>query len=100
MKHKTGVVRTLAHRAKSVVSAHGERQEELDRIKETLRHNGHPEWMLAETREEKKDLIGEGEEDVKEMKSSGKNKERKKTPVVLPYVRGFSKQLRRTFGNF
>ena len=55
MEHKQGVVRTLTHRAWSIVSDLGERKKELEHVREALGYNSYPAWMVAETREEIKE---------------------------------------------
>ena len=52
LEHKRGVVRTLTHRARSIVSDLEERKKELEHVRESLGYNGYPAWLLAETREE------------------------------------------------
>ena len=95
LEHKRGVVRTLTHRARSIVSDLGERNDELDHVRTALGYNGYPNWMLAETREEVKEIRRE-----EELISGAKREERKKRPVVIPYIRGFSEELKRIFGGF
>ena len=55
LEHKRGVVRTLTHRARSIVSDLGERKKEFEHVREALGYNGYPDWLLAETREEIKE---------------------------------------------
>ena len=93
LEHKLGVVRTLTHRARSIVSDLRERNDELDHVRTALGYNGYPDWMLAETREEVKEIRRE-----EELTSGAKREERKKRPVIIPYIRGFSEELKRTFG--
>ena len=95
LEHKRSVVRTLTHRARSIVSDLGERNEELDHVRRALGYNGYPDWLLADTREDVKENTRE------EVLTSGvKSEERKKRPVVVPYIRGFSEELKRIFGGF
>ena len=75
----------------------GERIKELDHIKETLGYIGYPDWLMEEGREEVRENTEE--EEKEEIATSG-NKERKKFPVVIPYVKGLSEQLRRVYGGF
>ena len=98
LEHKRGVVRTLTHRARSIVSDLGERKKELEHVREALGYNGYPDWMLAETREEIKEKKRE-EEEVTTV-TSGVKREDKKRPVIIPYIRGFSEELKRTFGGY
>ena len=86
---------TLTHRVRSIVSDLGEKNDELDYVRTALGYNGYPDWMLAKTREEVKE--GRREE---ELTSGVKREERKKRPVIIPYIRGFSEELKRIFGGF
>ena len=65
-------------------------------------YNGYPDWMLAETRDKVKDrseteVVEEREEKVV---TSGEKEKRNKRPVVIPYVKGISEELKRIFGSF
>ena len=91
-------MRTLTHRAKSIVSDLGERKKELEHVREALGYNGYPNWMLAETREEIKEKKREGKEAT--MVITGAKKEDKKRPAIIPYIRGFSEELKPTFGGY
>ena len=93
LEHKRGVVRTLTHRARSIVSDLGERKKELEHVREALGYNGYPNWLLAETREEIKEKKREEEETT--TVTTGV-----KRPVIIPYIRGFSEELKRTFGGY
>ena len=95
LERKRGVVRTLTHRARSIISDLGERNDGLDHARTALGYNGYPDWMLAETREEVKEIRRE-----EELTSGAKREERKKRPVINPYIRGFSEELKRIFGGF
>ena len=55
LEHKRSVVRTLTHRARSIVSDLGERNEELDHVRRALGYNGYPDWLLADTRDDVKE---------------------------------------------
>ena len=52
--HKRGVlvVKTLAHRAKTVVSEKEDRRKELDHLRGALKRNGYLEWILRDLKEE------------------------------------------------
>ena len=62
LEHKRAVVRTLTYRARSIVSDLGERNKELDHVREALGHNGYPDWLLAESSDEIKEKKREKEE--------------------------------------
>ena len=95
LQHKRGVVRTLTHRARSIVSDLGERNDELKHVRMALGYNGYPDWILAETREEVKEIRRE-----EELTSGAKREKMKKRPVSISYIRGFSEELKRIFGGF
>ena len=99
LEHKRGVVRTLTHRAKTVVSDLEERKKELEHVGRALGYNEYPEWMLAETREAPDDER-EGVTDEESVTTDRRKEESRKKPVVIPYIRGVSEQLRRIFGAF
>ena len=73
----------------------GKRNDELKHVRTALGYNGYPDWILAETREEVKEIRRE-----EELTSGVKREERKKRPVIIPYIRGFSEELKRIFGGF
>ena len=89
LEHKRGVVRTLMNRAKCVVSNDEDLQQEVNHLKAVLKINRYPDWIFKPHR------MGNA--------PNGPNSNRrsvgvhKKIPVVLPYVKGLSEQLRRTF---
>ena len=91
-------MRTLTHRARSIVSDLGERKKELEHVRETLGYNGYPDWLLAETRGEIKEKKREEEETT--TVTTGVKREDKKRPMIIPYIRGFSEELKRTFGGY
>ena len=107
LEHKRGVVKTLVHRAETVVSNMEERKQELDHIRGALQVNGYPDWMLGECREEVKDKdqsVEEGEgvaPPAPEHQENPQQPERKrKFPVTIPYVKGMSEELRRVFSRY
>ena len=61
-----------------------------------LGYNGYPDRMLAETLEKVKKENRREEE----LTSEAKIEERKKRSLIIPYNRGFSKELKRIFGRF
>ena len=98
LEHKRGVVKTLAYRAKPVVSEREDRRKELEHLRGVLKCNGYPDWILRELKENNSD---EGKvkrpEPVKETSDMERNK---KIPVVIPYIKGFSEQIRRVLGKY
>ena len=63
-------------------------------MREALRYNGYPDCMLAETREEIKERARS------DIITSGMKREDKKRPVIIPYIRGFSEELKKTSGGY
>ena len=76
----------------------GERKKELEHVREALGYNCYPEWMLAETREEIKEKKKEEEEAI--TVTTGAKREDKKRLMIIPYIRGFAEELKRTFGRY
>ena len=91
-------MKTLAYRAKTVVSEREDRRRELEHLRGALRCNGYLDWILRELKEDNND---EGEvkrlEPVKETPDKERNKN---IPVVIPYIKGFSEQIRWVLGKY
>lgn len=85
---KLGVVRTLMHRADTLIADDTLRKEEKEKVKTALRACGYPEWALKEG-----DLKGKKEK-KKEAPEDGK---KPKGYVVIPYAKGISERLRRVY---
>ena len=66
-------------------------------MREARGYNGYPDWMLAETREE---IKKKREEEEATTVTTGVKREDKKRPVIIPYIRGFSEELKKTFGGY
>ena len=91
LAHKRGVVKTLAYRAKTVVS-------EREHLRGALKCNRYPDWILCELKEDNSDVREvKRPEPVKETSDKERNK---KIPVVIPYIKGFSEQIRRVLGKY
>ena len=56
--------------------------------------------MLVETKEEAEEKAEEEEEESMVATSGTNLEERKKRLVVIPYIRGFTEELRRVFGGY
>ncbi|XP_070546056.1 uncharacterized protein [Ptychodera flava] len=84
LEHKRSVVRTLFHRALSIVTETQDKQKEIEHVKRALKTNEYPEWMFRIPR--KKDKI----------KDTDKSK-KIKINVGIPYVSGTSRVLQRAF---
>ena len=75
LEHKRGVVKTLAYRAKTVVSEREDRRKELEHLRGALKCNGYPDWILRELKEDNSD---EGEVKRPEPVKETSDKERRK----------------------
>ena len=88
LEHKRSVVRTLLHRAETLVTEEEDKQREIEHVKSALRTNGYPEWIFR----------------IPRKKSSPKAKDRsttaKKPRAGMPYIRGTSEVLQRTFRKY
>ena len=87
--HKIGVVRTLHHRAESIVSEPVELHDEITEIHQALSICGYPNWALH--RKDPSNITPN-----KDSKAPVGEK-KKCQPVVIPYVKDVSEQLRRIF---
>jgi len=88
LDHKRSVVRTLFHRAEKIVTEDKDKKLEIENCKTALRANGYPEWMFKIPKK-------------KEKPSPEKEGNRsKKVNVGIPYIRGTSETLHRTFKKF
>ena len=91
-------MKTLAYRAKTVVSEREDRRKELEHLRGVLKCNGYPDWILRELKEDNSD-----EREVKRpepVKETSDKERNKKIPVVIPYIKGFSEQIRRVLGKY
>ena len=113
LEHKKGVVHTLLHRAEAIVSDPKDLEEEKAHIKQSLCWNGYHAWLLEGT--EMPPLDQPAYKGVEEnsldpaphqgwpsdpavttaVKPLVLDKIKKSYPVVIPYVKGVSEQMRR-----
>ena len=99
LEHKRGVVKTLAYRAAMVVGEREDRREELEHLRGALKCNGYLDWILWDLKNENNNRKEEGKRSEEAQVTP--NKERaKKIPVVIPYIKGFSEQIRRVFRRY
>ncbi|CAH1267006.1 Hypp3654 [Branchiostoma lanceolatum] len=87
---KLGIVRTLMHRADTLIEDPTLRAVEKEKVREALRHCGYPEWALKE---------GDNSSRKNATKDHNpQNKERRATSfAVLPYIKGVSERLKRAY---
>ncbi len=90
VQQKLGVVRTLMHRADTLIADEFLRKQEKDKVRTALRFCGYPEWALKE---------GEWKRKRKENEEGSQQEEKKpKGFVVIPYTKGVSERLKRVYG--
>ena len=89
--------KTLAHRAKTVVSEREDRRKELEHLRGALKCNGYPEWILRDLKEENNSDSEKEVETSGETVETSRKEKSKKIPVVIPYLKGFLDQMRRAF---
>ena len=82
------MVRTLLHRAETIVTEEADKQREIEHVKSALRTNGYPEWIFR----------------IPRKNSSAKAKDRsttaKKPSAGMPYIRGTFEVLQRNFRKY
>ena len=91
IQHKRSVVNTLLHRAEHVITDEEDREEEKKYVREALAKCGYPKWMLDRKT---------GDQEASNSSRSEEKDTTRKCMVTLPYVRGLSEQLARTFGKY
>ncbi|XP_072015061.1 uncharacterized protein [Amphiura filiformis] len=87
--HKLGVIRTLYHRADTVVTNLQDREDEKAHVNNALVKCGYPKWALDKATEPKTHKTS----DVGDKRPN-------KGHVVLPYIKSTSEAIRRTFSNY
>ena len=90
IQHKLGVIRTLYHRAKSVVTDQEDLKAELDYIDKALTQCGYPAWALKCVRDSTfatTTLTSKPQHETRRTIAS----------VTLPYVKGLSESIQRAF---
>jgi len=87
LEHKLSVVRTLLHRAESVVTDPTDREEEIAHVKDALRNCGYKDWTFFRGKPKDKDNPPEDQDNTSSNKGF----------VTLPYIEGLSEKLRRAF---
>ena len=87
LEHKASVVHTLFHRAETVITEEEDKNTELKHIKSALKHCGYPDWTFHNPSRprEPQDRV------------SNQQRTSRRPPVTIPYLKGLSYALRRTF---
>jgi len=90
LEHKRSVVRTLLHRAKTVVTTPEDQHSEQSHVKKALKANGYPPWALTIPN---KPLPTPNQENLnKNLLEDGRRR-----AIGIPYVKGLSEHLQRVF---
>ena len=87
LQHKLGVIRTLYHRADTIVTDPEDRKAEKEHIKKALSVCGYPEWAFQITKN------GEASKEPSPESSTSKSWAK----VNIPYVPGVTESLQRLF---
>ena len=91
VQQKIGIVRTLVHRAKSIIQDPVLLEKEINKIKEDLTHCGYPKWALKEG------LSVSRRERTVNQNTNGTDKPKRSGYVVLPYMKGTTERLKRAY---
>ena len=84
IKQKLGIYRTFEHRVNQLVTTEEDKKKEMSHVRKSLRRCGHPTWSLNKKKAKKKD----------------EEKEEKRGKVMLPYIKGISERMARTFRRY
>ena len=102
-KAQEGVVKTLKHRGDTIVSDEREEFEEKSHVKEALTMNGYPKWLIniptIKPSLESTTSVSSDDDQENEIEKTNKKPTSKKSPVVLPYIKGVSEQIRECLNN-
>ena len=109
MEYKGGVIKTLMHRVDTLVSDERDKVEEKSYAKKALNVKGYPDWLIysivstqhsleSTTSVPRNDNSDYGQDTVRD--TATKKSTSKKSPVVLPYIKGVSEQIRRIFKQY
>jgi len=92
LEHKLSVVRTLHHRASTVITEDADKEKERKHVNEALKKCGYPEWAIkrgaSTTQRDKTNKKSESTEDTK------------KTMVGVPYIKDLSEAIRRIMKDY
>ena len=87
LQHKLGVVRTLTHRANTIITREEDRQQEMHHIQNCLSKCGYEPWVFAVSNNKETD----------KQKAKYANRPPAKGSVVIPYVQGVSETIARVY---
>ncbi|XP_066267497.1 uncharacterized protein [Branchiostoma lanceolatum] len=89
LEHKPGVVKTLLHRADTIITDPHDRETEKQQIQQALKDCGYPKWAIDKV-------------PSKSPQQNNRNlgtRERDKERITLPYIKTVSEPLRRIFAS-
>ena len=93
LEHKLSVIRTLYHRADTVITDDSDKCPEKARIDKSLQRCGYPRWAIAKAT---KAPTNKGSS----AGSQGTHDSQRKGTLVLPYVKKVTEELRRVFRDY
>ena len=86
LEHKLSIVRTLHHRARTLISKE-DRNSQMEHVETVLTNCEYPEWLLKRGAEQPKHIAY----------TPNPPKEKVRCQAQLPFIKGMSEQLCRTF---
>ena len=84
IKQKLGIYRTFEHRVDELITTDDDKNKEIKHVRKALRRCGHPTWTLKS----------------KKKKTHTEEKEERRGKVILPYIKGVSEWMARTFRRY
>ena len=90
VQHKLGVIRTLHHRADTVITDPVDTTSEKEHINNALSKCGYHKWAFDRVQQPKK----------RTLKTNNDSDNKSKGQVVIPYIKGTSEALRRIYGKY
>ena len=94
LEHKLSVIRTLFHRADTVVTNSADKDHEINHVKSALKRCGYTDWSF------KRACATKEHKTVQSNASQTADNSTRKTFVVAPYVEGVSERLQRVFKSY
>ena len=92
LEHKLSVIRTLFHRADTVVTDPEDQLSEKEHVKSALRRCGYENWSFKRACTKKQPKVAANTDSTKSTTN--------KTFVVAPYVQGVSEKVKRVFSSY
>ena len=98
LNHKKSVVKTLLHRADTLISNEKDRQEEIKQVQTALQLNGYPNWVLNSSTNQ--NHATEHAKQPTDSRSANSTSKTRSYAVQLPYVKGLTEPLRRLYKQY